>query len=233
MGNDRAGAGASTTSGPGYALLLAGPAGKQRLMDAAAALSQLAAVPPAALLGTPGGASVVQLVDPADPQTVLTHLRTAAAAPGAGAGPSRGPAHPRRQTAAAASRVGPYDAEDGPVHRVAVALARGRTRRAAPGQHHGAHRSGGRRDGVAAAGRRPAARGAACGRAHAVRHGRPGAAQAAGRRAGLQQGARRAAAGRRPPSAVRAAAPAGRPGVGAGRRARTAAGRAGRGVPGP
>ncbi|OPF84499.1 hypothetical protein VT50_0200160 [Streptomyces antioxidans] len=83
MGNDRSGTGAETVSGPGYALLLAaGPAGKQRLMDAAAALPQLAAVPPAALLGTPGGASVVQLVDPADPQTVLTHLRTAAAHPG-------------------------------------------------------------------------------------------------------------------------------------------------------
>ncbi|MCQ8190943.1 hypothetical protein [Streptomyces rugosispiralis] len=83
MGNDRSGAGAETVSGPGYALLLAaGPAGKQRLMDAAAALPQLAAVPPAALLGTPGGASVVQLVDPVDPQTVLTHLRTAAAHPG-------------------------------------------------------------------------------------------------------------------------------------------------------
>ncbi|NIY66487.1 hypothetical protein SMALB_4510, partial [Streptomyces malaysiensis] len=63
-------------------MLAAGPAGKQRLMDAAAALPQLAAVPPAALLGTPGGASVVQLVDPVDPQTVLTHLRTAAAHPG-------------------------------------------------------------------------------------------------------------------------------------------------------
>lgn len=83
MGNDRSGTGAETVSGPGYALLLAaGPAGKQRLMDAAAALPQLAAVPPAALLGTPGGASVVQLVDPVDPQTVLTHLRTAAAHPG-------------------------------------------------------------------------------------------------------------------------------------------------------
>ncbi|MFI0818991.1 hypothetical protein ACH4TX_21160 [Streptomyces sp. NPDC021098] len=83
MGNDTAGTGAATTRGPGYALLLAaGPMGKQRLMDAAAALPQLAAVPPAALLGTPGGASVVQLVDPADPQTVLTHLRTAAAHPG-------------------------------------------------------------------------------------------------------------------------------------------------------
>ena len=83
MGNDTAGTGAARTRGPGYALLLAaGPMGKQRLMDAAAALPQLAAVPPAALLGTPGGASVVQLVDPSDPQTVLTHLRTAAAHPG-------------------------------------------------------------------------------------------------------------------------------------------------------
>ncbi|WP_413808720.1 hypothetical protein [Streptomyces sp. OE57] len=83
MGNDRSGTGARTVSGPGYALLLAaGPVGKQRLMDAAAALPQLAAVSPAALLGTPGGASVVQLVDPVDPQTVLTHLRTAAAHPG-------------------------------------------------------------------------------------------------------------------------------------------------------
>ncbi|MET7934725.1 hypothetical protein [Streptomyces sp. NPDC005322] len=83
MGNDSSGTGEMTASGPGYALLLAaGPAGKQRLMDAAAALPQLAAVPPAALLGTAGGASVVQLVDPADPQTVLTHLRTAAAHPG-------------------------------------------------------------------------------------------------------------------------------------------------------
>ncbi|QKV94133.1 hypothetical protein HUT19_22175 [Streptomyces sp. NA02950] len=83
MGNDSVGTGAATAGGPGYALLIAAaPAGKQRLMDAAAALPQLAAVPPAALLGTPGGASVVQLVDPADPQTVLTHLRTAAAHPG-------------------------------------------------------------------------------------------------------------------------------------------------------
>ncbi|MEU8824438.1 hypothetical protein [Streptomyces sp. NPDC048636] len=83
MGNDSVGMGAERAGGPGYALLIAaGPAGKQRLMDAAAALPQLAAVPPAALLGTPGGASVVQLVDPADPQTVLTHLRTAAAHPG-------------------------------------------------------------------------------------------------------------------------------------------------------
>ncbi|MFC0601938.1 hypothetical protein [Streptomyces palmae] len=80
------GAGAATAGEPGYALLIAagqgGKQGKQRVMDAAAALPALAAVPPAVLLGTPGGASVVQLVDPTDPQTVLTHLRTAAAHPG-------------------------------------------------------------------------------------------------------------------------------------------------------
>ncbi|WKX71780.1 hypothetical protein [Streptomyces sp. XD-27] len=74
---------AGTAGEPGYALLIAaGPSdkhGKQRVMDATAALPQLAAVAPAVLLGTPAGASVVQLVDPADPQTVLTHLRTAAA----------------------------------------------------------------------------------------------------------------------------------------------------------
>ncbi|WP_431042983.1 hypothetical protein ACQUSR_14510 [Streptomyces sp. P1-3] len=77
---------AGTAGEPGYALLIAaGPSdkhGKQRVMDATAALPQLAAVAPAVLLGTPAGASVVQLVDPADPQTVLTHLRTAAAHPG-------------------------------------------------------------------------------------------------------------------------------------------------------
>ncbi|MFD8869861.1 hypothetical protein ACFV1F_36980 [Streptomyces sp. NPDC059590] len=80
MVNDRGDTGARATGGVGYALLVAAaPGGRQRLMDAAGALHQLAAVPPAALLGTAGGASVVQLVDPADPQTVLTHLRTAAA----------------------------------------------------------------------------------------------------------------------------------------------------------
>ncbi|GAA2346474.1 hypothetical protein [Streptomyces cuspidosporus] len=80
MVNDRGDTGAGATGGAGYALLVAAaPGGRQRLMDAAGALHQLAAVPPAALLGTAGGASVVQLVDPADPQTVLTHLRTAAA----------------------------------------------------------------------------------------------------------------------------------------------------------
>jgi hypothetical protein len=80
MVNDRGDTGARATGGVGYALLVvAAPGGRQRLMDAAGALHQLAAVPPAVLLGTAGGASVVQLVDPADPQTVLTHLRTAAA----------------------------------------------------------------------------------------------------------------------------------------------------------
>ncbi|TVL92158.1 hypothetical protein [Streptomyces sp. SAJ15] len=77
---------AGTAGEPGYALLIAaGPRGKngrQRIMDAGAVLPQLAAVAPTVLVGTPAGASVVQLVDPDDPQTVLTHLRTAAAHPG-------------------------------------------------------------------------------------------------------------------------------------------------------
>lgn len=80
MVNDRGDRGARPAGGVGYALLVAAaPGGRQRLMDAAGALHQLAAVPPGALVGTASGASVVQLVDPADPQTVLTHLRTAAA----------------------------------------------------------------------------------------------------------------------------------------------------------
>ncbi|MGP3923204.1 hypothetical protein [Streptomyces sp. 8N616] len=67
---------------PGAALLIAAaPVGKGRLMDAAAALPALAAVPPGVLTGA-GGGSVVELVDPADPQVVLTRLRTAAASPG-------------------------------------------------------------------------------------------------------------------------------------------------------
>ncbi|MEU3961463.1 hypothetical protein AB0F42_16805 [Streptomyces buecherae] len=75
------GAGAANESG--YALLIAaGPTGKQRAMDTAAALPSLAAVAPSVLLGTTGGAQVVQLVDPDEPHTVLTHLRTAAAHPG-------------------------------------------------------------------------------------------------------------------------------------------------------
>ncbi|MGP4002560.1 hypothetical protein, partial [Streptomyces sp. 8N706] len=67
---------------PGTALLIAAaPVGKGRLMDTTAVLPALAAVPPRVLTGT-AGASVVELVDPADPQVVLTRLRTAAAFPG-------------------------------------------------------------------------------------------------------------------------------------------------------
>ncbi|MCX3062829.1 hypothetical protein OFY01_24335, partial [Streptomyces sp. GXMU-J5] len=67
---------------PGTALLLAAaPAGKGCLVDAAAVLPALAAVPPSALTGT-SAATVVELADPLDPQAVLTRLRTAAALPG-------------------------------------------------------------------------------------------------------------------------------------------------------
>ncbi|MET9497993.1 hypothetical protein [Streptomyces sp. NPDC006552] len=67
---------------PGTALLLAAaPAGKGCLIDAATVLPALAAVPPSALTGTPS-ATVVELADPLDPQTVLTRIRTAAALPG-------------------------------------------------------------------------------------------------------------------------------------------------------
>ncbi|MET9777748.1 hypothetical protein ABZ023_26395 [Streptomyces sp. NPDC006367] len=67
---------------PGTVLLLAAsPAGRGRLVDAASVLPVLAAVPPAVLAGT-DTANVVELADPLDPQTVLTRLRAAAAAPG-------------------------------------------------------------------------------------------------------------------------------------------------------
>ncbi|WSR73133.1 hypothetical protein OG708_33795 [Streptomyces sp. NBC_01180] len=67
---------------PGTALLLAAaPAGKGRLTDATSVLATLAAVPPSALTGT-AVATVVELADPMDPQTVLTRLRAVAAAPG-------------------------------------------------------------------------------------------------------------------------------------------------------
>ncbi|WP_137991318.1 hypothetical protein [Streptomyces vilmorinianum] len=62
-------------------LLAAAPAGRGRAVDAASVLPALAAVPPSALTGTPM-ATVVELADPLDPQTVLTRLRAAAAAPG-------------------------------------------------------------------------------------------------------------------------------------------------------
>ncbi|MFJ8668737.1 hypothetical protein [Streptomyces sp. NPDC093600] len=62
-------------------LLAAAPTGRGRAMDAASVLPALAAVPPSALTGTPS-ATVVELADPLDPQTVLTRLRAAAAMPG-------------------------------------------------------------------------------------------------------------------------------------------------------
>lgn len=67
---------------PGTVLLVAAaPVGKGRLVDAASVLPVLAAVPPEILAGTPT-ASIVELADPLDPQTVLTRLRAAAMAPG-------------------------------------------------------------------------------------------------------------------------------------------------------
>lgn len=62
-------------------LLAAAPAGRGRVMDAASVLPALAAVPPGVLTGTTT-ATVVELADPLDPQTVLTRLRAAAASPG-------------------------------------------------------------------------------------------------------------------------------------------------------
>ncbi|WP_030547900.1 hypothetical protein [Streptomyces albus] len=67
---------------PGAVLLLAAaPVGRSRLVDGASALPALAAVRPEVLTGT-AAASVVELVEPADPQVVLVRLRSAAAAPG-------------------------------------------------------------------------------------------------------------------------------------------------------
>ncbi|MFF9510059.1 hypothetical protein ACF1BU_23910 [Streptomyces sp. NPDC014724] len=62
-------------------VIAAAPVGKGRLIDAASVLSTLAAVPPSILTGTTA-ATIVELTDPADPQTVLTRIRAAAAAPG-------------------------------------------------------------------------------------------------------------------------------------------------------
>ncbi|MFF7203699.1 hypothetical protein [Streptomyces sp. NPDC008141] len=70
------------TAAPGTALLIAAaPVGKGRLIDASSVLPALAAVPPSALTGT-AAATVVELADPLDPQTVLTRIRAAAAAQG-------------------------------------------------------------------------------------------------------------------------------------------------------
>jgi hypothetical protein len=62
-------------------LLAAAPAGRGRAMDAASVLPVLAAVPAGVLAGT-HMATVVELADPLDPQSVLTRLRAAAATPG-------------------------------------------------------------------------------------------------------------------------------------------------------
>ncbi|MEU8619450.1 hypothetical protein [Streptomyces sp. NPDC048623] len=62
-------------------LLAAAPAGRGRAMDAASVLPALAAVPAGVLAGA-HMATVVELADPLDPQTVLTRLRAAAATPG-------------------------------------------------------------------------------------------------------------------------------------------------------
>ncbi|MEU3188890.1 hypothetical protein ABZ707_32520 [Streptomyces sp. NPDC006923] len=66
----------------GTALLLAAaPAGKGCLIDAASVLAALAVVSPSTLTGT-AAATVIELADPLDPQTVLTRIRAAAATPG-------------------------------------------------------------------------------------------------------------------------------------------------------
>ncbi|MFB8406004.1 hypothetical protein [Streptomyces sp. NPDC055912] len=72
--------GTGTATGTAF-LLAAAPAGRGRAMDAASVLPVLAAVPPGVLTGT-GTATLVELADPLDPQTVLTRLRAAAASPG-------------------------------------------------------------------------------------------------------------------------------------------------------
>lgn len=81
MGSTGAGAGGRDIDGRGHALLLAAVPSVKGARDATAALPPLAAVPPSRLVGAPT-VSTVQLVDPENPQAVLTHLRTAAAAPG-------------------------------------------------------------------------------------------------------------------------------------------------------
>ncbi|MFF1649172.1 hypothetical protein [Streptomyces sp. NPDC058240] len=72
--------GEDTTSGTAL-LIAAAPAGKGCLIDATSVLPTLAAVAPSILTGTTA-ATIVELADPTDPQTVLTRIRAAAAAPG-------------------------------------------------------------------------------------------------------------------------------------------------------
>ncbi|MFE6664868.1 hypothetical protein ACFVFH_15085 [Streptomyces sp. NPDC057697] len=72
--------GEDTASGTAL-LIAASPAGKGCLIDATGVLPALAAVPPGILTGT-AAATLVELADPTDPQTVLTRVRAVAAAPG-------------------------------------------------------------------------------------------------------------------------------------------------------
>ncbi|WP_199896930.1 hypothetical protein [Streptomyces niger] len=65
----------------GYALLIAADPPARRALPATTVLPQLAAVPPAHLVGA-AYASAVQLANPDDPNTVLTHIRTAAGVEG-------------------------------------------------------------------------------------------------------------------------------------------------------
>ncbi|MEU3608676.1 hypothetical protein AB0E83_25005 [Streptomyces sp. NPDC035033] len=82
VGTDTGEAAAVTSAPAGTAVLLAAaPAGRGRAMDAASVLPALAAVPPGVLTGT-ATATLVELADPVDPQTVLTRLRAAAQSPG-------------------------------------------------------------------------------------------------------------------------------------------------------
>lgn len=73
--------GISAGEQPGYALLVVAEPPVRHPLAVTAVLPQLAAVPPARLVGTPY-ASVVQLANPDDPNTVLTNIRTAAAVEG-------------------------------------------------------------------------------------------------------------------------------------------------------
>ncbi|MFE7469194.1 hypothetical protein ACFU6R_34495 [Streptomyces sp. NPDC057499] len=72
--------GEDTASGTAL-LIAAAPAGKSCLVDATGALPSLAAVAPG-ILTRSTAATVVELADPTDPQTVLTRIRAAAAEPG-------------------------------------------------------------------------------------------------------------------------------------------------------
>ncbi|MFF2523408.1 hypothetical protein [Streptomyces liangshanensis] len=72
--------GAGTEAGTAV-LLAAAPAGKGRLVDAASVLPALATVAPGTLTGT-STATVIELADPLDPQTVLTRIRAAATTAG-------------------------------------------------------------------------------------------------------------------------------------------------------